>query len=379
MSSGLHADVQVHRDDFDLDVTVHVEPGEVLAVLGRNGSGKSTLLAAIAGLVRPDTGRITLEGRVLTDTGTSVQLPPHRRRIGLLAQQPLLFPHLSVLDNVAFGPRAVGVGRREARAVALRHLAEVDATEFTQRRPGQLSGGQAQRIALARALASGPDLLLLDEPLSAVDVELAPALRSLLRSVVTDRLTVVVTHQVIDALVLADRVLVLDGGHVVEQGPTLDVLTRPRSAFAARLAGLNLVPGTATVRGLRTAEGTELIGAAPAAEPTAVGQPAVAVFAPAAVAVHTDQPGGSPSNVIRDSVVALEPQGALVRVRGATGLAADVTPGSVVELGLRPDSAVWFVVKATEVAVHPTHTYPTHTHTVPGRQQAVVGTVGGSK
>ena len=374
MSSGLHAEVQVHRDDFDLDVTVHVEPGEVLAVLGRNGSGKSTLLAAIAGLVRPDTGRITLEGRVLTDTGTSVQLPPHRRRIGLLAQQSLLFPHLSALDNVAFGPRAAGVGRREARAVALRHLAEVDATEFTQRRPGQLSGGQAQRIALARALASGPDLLLLDEPLSAVDVELAPALRSLLRSVVTDRLTVVVTHQVIDALVLADRVLVLEGGHVVEQGPTLDVLTRPRSAFAARLAGLNMVPGTATVRGLRTAEGTELIGAAPAAEPTAVGQPAVAVFAPATVAVHTDQPGGSPSNVIRDSVVALEPQGALVRVRGATGLAADVTPGSVVELGLRPDSAVWFVVKATEVAVH-----PTHTHTVPGRQQAVVGTVGGSK
>ncbi|MGH3929319.1 MAG: sulfate/molybdate ABC transporter ATP-binding protein, partial [Pseudonocardiaceae bacterium] len=255
MSAGLRAEVRVHRDDFDLDVTVHVEPGEVLAVLGRNGSGKSTLLAAIAGLVRADTGRITLEGRVLTDTGTSVQVPPHRRRIGLLAQQPLLFPHLSVLDNVAFGPRASGVGRREARVVALRHLAEVDATEFTRRRPGQLSGGQAQRIALARALASGPDLLLLDEPLSAVDVELAPALRSLLRSVVSDRLTVVVTHQVIDALVLADRVLVLDGGHVVEQGPTLDVLTRPRSAFAARLAGLNMVSGTATVNGLRTAEG----------------------------------------------------------------------------------------------------------------------------
>ncbi|MGH3930268.1 MAG: TOBE domain-containing protein, partial [Pseudonocardiaceae bacterium] len=140
----------------------------------------------------------------------------------------------------------------------------------------------------------------------------------------------------------------------------------------ARLAGLNMVPGTATVRGLHTAEGTELIGAAPAGEPTAVGQPAVAVFAPTAVAVHPDQPGGSPRNVIRDSVVALEPQGALVRVRGTTGLAADITPGSVVALGLRPDSAVWFVVKASDVAVHPTHS-------VPGRQQTVVGTVGGLK
>ncbi|MGH3916388.1 MAG: sulfate/molybdate ABC transporter ATP-binding protein, partial [Pseudonocardiaceae bacterium] len=313
MSSGLHAEVQVRRDDFDLDVTMHVGVGEVLAVLGRNGSGKSTLLAAIAGLLRPDTGRVTLADRVLTDTAAAVQVPPHRRRIGLLAQQPLLFPHLSVLDNVAFGPRAAGVSRQQAREVALRHLVEVDGTEFTQRRPGQLSGGQAQRIALARALASGPDLLLLDEPLSAVDVELAPALRSLLRSLLAERLTVVVTHQVLDALVLADRVLVLDGGRVVEQGPTLEVFTRPRSAFAARLAGLNMVPGTATVSGLRTAEGVELIRAGPSdagpgAEPAAVGQPAVAVFAPSAVAVHTDPPGGSPRNVIRDRVAALEPQ-----------------------------------------------------------------------
>lgn len=385
-SGGLHAEVRVHRDDFDLDVAVQVGVGEVLAVLGRNGSGKSTLLAAIAGLLRPDDGRITLKDRVLTDTGTSMQLPPHRRRIGLLAQQPLLFPHLSVLDNVAFGPRAAGMKHREARAVALRHLAEVDATEFTRRRPGQLSGGQAQRIALARALASGPELLLLDEPLSAVDVELAPALRSLLRSLLRDRLTVIVTHQVIDALVLADRVLVLDGGRVVEQGPTLEVLTRPRSAFAARLAGLNMVAGTATVSGLRTTGGVELIATGPSgpgsseagssgtedrtAEPTVVGQPAVAVFAPAAVGVHREPPESGARNVISDSVVALEPQGALVRVRGAAGLAADLTPGSVVELGLHPGSTVWFVVKATEVAVHPPYTAP-----MPRRVGA--GTLGG--
>ncbi|MGH3801224.1 MAG: ATP-binding cassette domain-containing protein, partial [Pseudonocardiaceae bacterium] len=195
MSTGLHLEVTVRRGDFDLDAAVRVGPGEVVAVLGRNGSGKSTLLAAVAGLLRPDTGRIVLDGRVLTDTAAGVQLAPHRRRVGLLAQEPLLFPHLSVLDNVAFGPRAAGSRKQPAREAAMRRLTEVDATQFAQRRPRRLSGGQAQRIALARALASDPDLLLLDEPLSAVDVEFAPALRSLLRSVLQDRLAVIVTHQ----------------------------------------------------------------------------------------------------------------------------------------------------------------------------------------
>ncbi len=352
MSAGLHIEIAVRRGDFALDATMQVRPGEVVAVLGRNGSGKSTLLAAIAGQLRPDTGRIVLDGRVLTDTAAGVQLAPHSRRVGLLAQEPLLFPHLSVLDNVAFAPRAAGTRRPQARAVALRRLTEVDAAQFAQRRPRRLSGGQAQRIALARALAADPDLLLLDEPLSAVDVEFAPALRSLLRSVLEDRLAVIVTHQVIDALVLADRVVVLDGGRVVEQGPTREVLTRPRSAFAARLAGLNLVSGTATAEGLRADDGTELTGAT---ESTAVGAAAVAVFTPAAVAVYMDPPQGSPRNVIFDRVEALEPNGTLVRVRGAAGLAADITPVATVELGLHTGAEVWFVVKATEVAVYPTN------------------------
>jgi molybdate transport system ATP-binding protein len=352
MSSALHVEVAVRRGDFALDATMQVGLGEVVAVLGRNGSGKSTLLAAVAGLLRPDTGRIVLDGRVLTDTTAGVQLPPHRRRVGLLAQEPLLFPHLTVLDNVAFGPRAAGTRKQQARAAAMRRLTEVDAAQFAQRRPRRLSGGQAQRIALARALAADPDLLLLDEPLSAVDVELAPALRSLLRSVLADRHAIIVTHQVIDALVLADRVVVLDGGRVVEQGPTREVLTRPRSAFAARLAGLNLVSGTATAEGLRAEDGTELIGAT---ESTVLGAPAVAVFTPAAVAVYVDPPKGSPRNVIQDRVAALEPQGSLVRVRGAAGLAADITPVAAVELGLHSGAGVWFVVKAAEVAVYATN------------------------
>ncbi|MGH3786267.1 MAG: sulfate/molybdate ABC transporter ATP-binding protein [Pseudonocardiaceae bacterium] len=351
MTAGLDIEVAVRRGDFTLDATVRVGPGEVVAVLGRNGSGKSTLLAAVAGHLRPDAGRIVLDGRVLTDTAAGVQLAPHRRRVGLLAQEPLLFPHLSVLDNVAFGPRSAGMRKPQAREAALRRLIEVDAAQFARRRPRRLSGGQAQRIALARALASDPDLLLLDEPLSAVDVEFAPALRSLLQTVLAGRLAVVVTHQVIDALVLADRVVVLDGGRVVEQGPTTEVLTRPRSAFAARLAGLNLVSGTATAAGLRVDDGTEWAGQL---ESVTAGAAAVAVFTPAAVAVYVDPPKGSPRNVIQDRVVALEPNGTLVRIRGMAGLAADITPAAAVELGLRTGAEVWLVVKAAEVAIYPT-------------------------
>ncbi len=348
----LHAEVVVQRGEFTLDVAVHVAPGEVVAVLGRNGSGKSTLLNAVAGLLRPDRGRIALGDRVLTDTATGMVLPPHQRRIGLLAQQPLLFPHLSVLDNVAFGPLATGTSRREARQAALQHLTEVDAAQFAARRPGQLSGGQAQRVALARALASQPELLLLDEPLSAVDVEYAPALRSLLQTVLADRVALIVTHQVIDALMLADQVVVLDAGLLVEQGPTREVLTRPRSTFAARLAGLNLVTGIVTASGLLADDGTELSGqhGYPAA-----GTAAVAVFTPAAVSVYVDPPKGSPRNVIPDRVEAIEPNGTLVRVRGASGLAADITPAAAVELGLHTNAQVWFVVKATEVAIYPQH------------------------
>lgn len=350
MTTALDVEVAVRRGEFELDVAMQMGPGEVIAVLGRNGSGKSTLLTSIAGLIRPDHGRIVLDGRVLTDTAAGVQLRPHRRHIGLLAQEPLLFPHLSVLDNVAFAPRAAGMRKAQARELAMRRLAEVDATQFAQRRPRRLSGGQAQRIALARALASDPELLLLDEPLSAVDVEFAPALRSLLRSVLAHRLAVIITHQVIDALVLADRVVVLEDGRVVEQGLTREVLTRPRSEFAARLAGLNLIFGIATEQGLRSAGGVELSGVA---EHTVLGEEAVAVFSPAMVAVHTDPPEGGARNVLPDLIEALEPQGSLMRVRGSSGIAADITPVAAVEMGLHTGGRAWFVVKAAEIAVYP--------------------------
>jgi molybdate transport system ATP-binding protein len=360
MIAGLEARVVVRRPTFTLDVELAAEPGEVLAVLGPNGAGKSTLLAALSGLLRPDEGHVRLGDETITDVAARVHVPPHQRRVGLLAQQALLFPHLTALGNVAFGPRAQGVPRRDAEARARELLAAVDTAELADRRPSQMSGGQQQRVALARALAPGPELLLLDEPLAALDVDSAPAMRSLLRRIVRDRkqTALLVTHSALDALVLADRVLVLTGGSVVEEGPTREVLARPRSPFTARIAGLDLIPGIACPGGLRTPDGLLVSGLRDAVDD---GEPAVAVFPPSAVAVYATRPDGSPRNVLPVRLAAIEPRGDVVRLRvGAAaggppwtdGLAADVTPAAVADLAVEPGAELWFVVKATEVGIH---------------------------
>ncbi|MEZ5095422.1 MAG: ATP-binding cassette domain-containing protein [Nocardioides sp.] len=262
----------------------------------------------------------------------------------------MLFPHLSVRENVAFGPRSRGATRRTAREVADRWLAEVNLVGLADRRPAQLSGGQAQRVALARALAAEPRLLLLDEPMSALDVAVTPGLRQTLRRLLAGRTAVLVTHDVLDALLLADRVVVVEGGEVVEEGPSGEVLTQPRSAFAARIAGLNLVRGTWRGGAVESASGLRIVGEAGESAP-AEGEPAVAVFPPAAVSVFLTAPGGSPRNAVDVTVTALEPHGAHLRVR-AGELSADVTPRAAAELDLVPGARATFVVKATEIAVY---------------------------
>ncbi len=352
MSLSVHARLPERGFDASLDVPA----GRTLALLGPNGAGKSTLLAVAAGLLRPRDARVVVDGEVLTAAGSLGReadrwVAPHARGVGLLAQEPRLFPHLTLLDNVAFGPRSAGLPRAAARERARRWLDEVGLAELADRRPGALSGGQAQRAAIARALAAEPRLLLLDEPLAALDVDVTPALRHLLHRVLAGRTAVIATHDVLDALLLADDVAVLDGGRVVEHGPTRTVLSRPRSAFAARIAGLNLVSGTWDGTGVRTARGL-LVQGLPDAE-LRVGDPAVAVFRPAAVAVHTADPGaGSPRNAFTRTVTMVEPHGDLVRVR-AGDLAADVTPSAATELALVPGAPVHLVVKAAEVQVYP--------------------------
>ncbi len=364
--------------DRNLDVEFSVSAGEVLAVLGPNGAGKSTALHVIAGLLRPDEGLVRLGDRVLTDTATGVDVATHDRRVGLLLQDSLLFPHMSVAANVAFGPhsrhknfRGFSSGRAHEKSQALRWLAEVDAEELADRRPRQLSGGQAQRVAIARALATEPDVLLLDEPLAGLDVAAAAGVRAVLRTMVTRSgcAVILITHDLLDVFTLADRVLVLESGKISEIGPVVEVLTAPRSHFGARIAGVNLVSGTIGADGsLRSRSGAHLYGilADEFGREVPAGQDAIAVFAPAAVAVYQRPPHGSPRNTLEVTVAALDTRGSAVLVRaqeqsdGAPGLAAEITVDAAAELRLTPGDRVWFSVKAREVSLYPAP--PRHAH-----------------
>jgi molybdate transport system ATP-binding protein len=340
----LRVEARVEARGFD--VSLGVAEGETVAILGPNGAGKSTLLSIIAGLLRPDSGRIELDGEPLVDIAAGSWLPPHVRGISLLAQEPLLFPHLSAIDNVAFGPRSAGRSRGAARESARHWLAAVEAADLAAMRPARLSGGQAQRVAIARALAPEPRVLLLDEPLAALDVAVAPTLRRMLRRVLADRTAILVTHEVLDALTLADRVIVMNRGAIVEQGATAEVLQRPRHPFTAELAGLNLLTGTGSMGGLRLPDGTMVGGRGHGAS----GAPAAAAVRPSAVSIHLERP--SSANALPVTVRDLEPRGDSVRVR--TGqLAADVSPGRAATLDLAPGSEVWFSFAEEEVAIYP--------------------------
>jgi molybdate transport system ATP-binding protein len=341
------------------EVAFAVAAGEVLAILGPNGAGKSTTLHVIAGLLQPDSGVVRVGGRTLTDTAAGTQVATHDRRVGLLLQDPLLFPHLSVQANVEFAPRSRGAGRAVARRSATAWLGEVGLAEFGERKPGQLSGGQAQRVAIARALAAEPEVLLLDEPLAGLDVAVAASVRALLRRVTAaeGRATVLITHDLLDVLTLADRVMVIESGGVAEIGPVRDVLAAPRSMFGARIAGVNVVRGVRDGQeALRAADGAVWHGI-PAADAPADDE-LVAVFSPAAVAVYRELPHGSPRNSVQIRVAELDADGSRVRVRaveqadGAPGLAADITAESAANLRLAAGDEVWFTVKAQEIVLH---------------------------
>jgi molybdate transport system ATP-binding protein len=348
-----------------------VAPGAVLAILGPNGAGKSSLAGVIAGVVRADTAVVRVGDRTVTDTRRGLHVPPHARRIGLLSQNPLLFPHLSVLGNVAFAARRSSGSRPAARRAGMSWLETVGAADLASRRPGELSGGQAQRVAIARALAAGPEVLVLDEPLAGLDVTSAAALRGVLRRVMTagGRPAILITHDLLDVLALADQVLVLENGRVAELGPVRAILAAPRSGFAARIAGVNLIGGVLSETGaVLSAAGQSWHGRFAAADgraadpPNVTGQDVVAVFPPAAVSVFRQQPHGSPRNSVEVRIGGLEVSGAAVRVRGedqpdgAPGLAADITPEAAADLRLAVGERVWFTVKAQEVILHAART-----------------------
>lgn len=346
----LSAEVRVQRGMLHVELDVRVADGEVLAVLGPNGAGKSTLLRVLAGLLAPDGGRVEVDGEPWDDVAGGVHLPPHRRRLGMVFQDHLLFPHLTVSDNVAFGLRTRGTGRTAARAAADRWLARVGLDGLGGRRPAELSGGQAQRAALARALVGDPALLLLDEPLSALDARTRLTVRAELRRHLAEfgGSTVLVTHDPVDAMALADRVVVVEEGRVVQAGPPAEVGRRPRTDYVARLVGLSLLPGTGSGTTVRLDGGGEVAVA------EEVSGPVFAAVRPESVALYLRRPEGSPRNVWPLRLAGAVPHGATVRceLEGPVPLVADVTATAFAELGLAPGAEVWAAVKASEVAVY---------------------------
>jgi molybdate transport system ATP-binding protein len=283
-------------------------------------------------------------------------MPVHRRRVALLTQRPALFPHLDVLANVAFGPRATGSSATVSRGRALSELAAVGCAEFASRRPHELSGGQAQRVAIARALATDPDVVLLDEPLAGLDVAVAAEVRHTLAARLHDRTALLVTHELLDIWTIAEQVAVIEDGRVTEAGPVAALLARPTSSFLGRLAGTNLFTGTAVDdSSLLIAPGVVLHGLSDPEQPLVTGGAGLASVQPAAVALHLDDPGGSPRNHLAAVVTGIEPRGHYVRVAltvAGQALAADVTVQAVTELGLRPGLAVQAAVKATQVRLY---------------------------
>ncbi|MCW2539901.1 MAG: transporter ATP-binding protein [Frankiales bacterium] len=376
-SNNLAVHAVVSRGEFTLDVEFEVLPGEVLAVLGPNGAGKTTLLRVLSGLSPLESGYLRLGGQSLDEPARNVFVPSEQRPVGLVFQNYRLFPNLSVLDNVAFAPRSNGSGRRVSRSVAGQWLDRLGLVELAGRRPHQLSGGQAQRVALARALAADPVLLLLDEPLSALDARTRLEVRGELRRHLADFAgpTLLVTHDPLEAMMMADRLLVIEGGRVVQQGTPAEVARHPSTQYVARLVGLNLYEGTAETPATTVPDATTLASGSAASGSVASGSVALdgggsliaapeeamagrvlVSVRPSSVSLHPHRPeAGSPRNVWSGRIKGFELLADRVRVEvvGEPDALVDITPAALAELGLVEGSLVWLSVKATEVEVYP--------------------------
>ena len=336
---------------LDLDVELATGAGEVVALLGPNGAGKSTVLGCLAGLLAIDGGQIQLDDEILDDPLAGIFVPPEQRAVAVVFQDYLLFPNLTALENVAFGLRARGMARKLARSNAGEWLERFGLADHADHRPNALSGGQAQRVALARTLATEPRLLLLDEPLAALDAATRGEVRRDLRRHLTsvDATSIVVTHDPVDAHALADRVVIVESGRVVQSGTLADVTAHPRSRYIADLVGVNLLTGTTEDGAIVTPSGGRIVPA------DRVDGAAVAVIQPHAVALYLAPPAGSPRNVWPVTVADIDRQADRVRVRldGPVALVAEITPGALDALALRIGDRAWASVKATEITTYP--------------------------
>ena len=351
-SGGLVVDAEVTRGDFTLTVALAAAPGQVVGVLGPNGAGKSTLLSALAGLTPVAAGRIVLAGQVLDDARTGEFVEAAGRPVGFVFQNYRLFPHLSVLENVAFSPRARGLGKRAAASVANQWLDRLGLTEFADRKPGNLSGGEKQRVALARALAGQPALLLLDEPLSALDAGTRMDVQAELRRHLSDFSgpCLLVTHDPLEALVLADRLLVLENGKIAQEGTPAQVARQPGTEYVAKLVGLNLYAGHADGATVTLARG----GAFVIGDRGRRGDVLVALR-PSAVTVSSQPPGAASTShswLARVSGLMLLADRVRLDLAGQPPALVDVTPATVAELSLRPGREVWLTIQVADLEVY---------------------------
>ncbi len=345
---GLESRLDIHRGpSFHLDIALSIPPGRTIALLGPNGAGKSTVVAALAGLLGLEHGRIELASVVLDDPEQGIFVPPERRSVGVMFQDYLLFPHLSVIDNIGFGLRSRGAGREESRARAEPWIEKLGLHGLEKSRPASLSGGQAQRVALARALVIDPDLLLLDEPLSALDVTTRAHLRrglgEHLRAFTGPRL--LITHDPTEAFLLGDEIHVIESGRITQVGTADELRLRPRTRYADDLADSNLFNGPAS-------HGSVTIGShvIHIAEAGLTGDVLVNIR-PTSVAVHLVRPEGSPRNAWETTIEDMERLGE--RTRLVTGpplpLTVEVTGAATEELGLKKGRRIWVSIKATEI------------------------------
>jgi molybdate transport system ATP-binding protein len=348
----LDAQIGLQLGSLDLDVELRAAPGEVVALLGPNGAGKSTVLRCLAGLVPLDRGRIEIDGVVVDDPAGDVLVEPEDRPTGFVFQDYVLFDHLSVVENVAYGMRARGTAKREARQRAHEWLERFDLADYAPQRPGALSGGQAQRVALARALATSPRLLLLDEPLAALDAGTRANVRRDLRRHLAgfDGMRLVVTHDPVDAYALADRVVVLESGRIVQTGTLAEVTAHPRTRYVADLVGVNLIVGDVVDGVLTTPSGARVVIA-----DASDGRTLATIRPHSVLLARGDAVVSSARNTWRGTISDIDRLGDRVRlvIQGELALTAEITAAALDDLDLRPGDDVHASVKATDIEVAP--------------------------
>lgn len=355
----LDASITLRLGHLDLDVELRANPGEVLALLGPNGSGKTTTLRVLAGLEAIDDGRVVIGDRIVDDPGRNVFVQPEHRHVSMMFQDHLLFPHMDLVDNVAFGLRANGIDRQTAGRRATEWLTRVGLGEHIRSRPGAVSGGQAQRAALARALVRDPALLLLDEPLSALDVGTRNSLRRDLRTHLDgfEGATLLVTHDPLDALALADHIAVIEDGRITQHGTLAEVTRSPQTAYVAELMGTNLLRGTASGTSVLVERSGSVTALPPEMTSVVVAEahhgPVIVLIRPNSITLHRNEPDSSQRNRFQGTVKGLDLLGDRVRVHldALIPLVAEVTDRAVEELGLVSGSSIWVAFKATDLTV----------------------------